>query len=136
MPWTCHRQYPRNRPVFWTSSARLSVLADRPKSHDQLDAEHIQAFLSYLAADRHCSINTHRTALGTHRLMAQMMYGCGLRVMEVVRRADIMSHRLHQPRYRPAGYLTPNPWPLLKSPHQSNNRTTTSKANGRPRNPG
>ena len=101
------------------------------QSHHQLDAEHIQAFLSNLALERHCSINTQKTALnalvflfreflgqelpaldfrkaagrrklptilsssevtrvlvhlrGNHRLMVQMMYGCGLRVMEVVR---------------------------------------------------
>jgi len=101
------------------------------RSHDQLDAHDIQAFLSYLAVDQHCSINTQKTALnalvflfreflkqdipdlnfrkaaggrklptvlsgaevarvllhlsGTHGLMVQLMYGCGLRLMEVVR---------------------------------------------------
>lgn len=104
---------------------------NRYQSHDQLDAHHIQGFLSYLAVDQHCSVNTQKTALnalvflfreflgqdipdlhfrkaavsrklptvlsssevdgvlvhldGAHRLMVQMMYGCGLRVMEVVR---------------------------------------------------
>lgn len=112
----------------WT---RRFIRFNRYQSDNQLDAEHIQAFLNYLAVDQHCSINTQKTALnalvflfreflgqeipdlsfrkatvrrklptvlsgsevarvlmhlhGPHRLMVQMMYGCGLRVMEVVR---------------------------------------------------
>ena len=110
---------------------RRFIRFNQYQSLDQLDAHHIQDFLSYLAVDRHCSINTQKTALnalvflfreflkqgipnlhfrkasvsrklptvlsssevagvlahldGAHRLMAQLMYGCGLRVMEVVR---------------------------------------------------
>lgn len=110
---------------------RRFIRFNQYQSHDQLDAHHIQAFLSNLAVDQHCSINTQKTTLnalvflfreflgqdipdlsfrkaavrrklptvlsgsevarvlvhlhGSHRLMAQMMYGCGLRVMEVAR---------------------------------------------------
>ncbi|MFL1484027.1 integron integrase [Marinobacter sp. LN3S78] len=110
---------------------RRFIRFNQYQSHDQIDAQHIQAFLSNLAVDQHCSINTQKTALnalvflfrefleqeipdlnfrkaavrrklptvlsssevarvlvhlyGSHRLMVQMMYGCGLRVMEVVR---------------------------------------------------
>lgn len=117
--------------ITYCTWVRRFIRFNQYQSPRQLSVHDIQGFLSELAVDRHCSVNTQKTALnalvflfreflgqeipdlhfnkaavrrklptvlsksevarvfihleGTHHLMAQLMYGCGLRVMEVVR---------------------------------------------------
>lgn len=117
--------------ITYCTWVRRFIRFNQYQSPGQLSVHDVQGFLSELAVDRHCSVNTQKTALnalvflfreflgqeipdlhfnkaavrrklptvlsksevarvfihleGTHHLMAQLMYGCGLRVMEVVR---------------------------------------------------
>jgi hypothetical protein len=54
------------------------------KTHPRkLDAKHIEKFLSHLATKGNVAASTQlRMTSGTHALMAKLLYGAGLRLME------------------------------------------------------
>lgn len=73
--------------VYWVK--KFIFFHDKRHPRDMGQAQ-VEAFLSYLAVQRKVSASTHRQAVlghlqGQHKVVASLLYGCGLRLMEGLR---------------------------------------------------